>query len=80
MNTKAFKQGAELTGWLRAPVAERFLKDLDGQVSEALDGLAGACSLSTDPAVRGRYQNWKTLSDMALFMRNARKESSTEDE
>jgi hypothetical protein len=80
LKPRAFKQGAEFTSWLRAPAAERFLKDLDGQVSEALENLLGASSLSSDPGVQGRYQNWKTLADMAAFMKNSRKESRTEED
>lgn len=80
MNTKAFKQGAELTGWLRAPAAERFLKDLGTQHLEASAVLMGACSVSSDPAVRAAYSQWKTLFDLTQFLQNSRKESSTEED
>jgi hypothetical protein len=80
LNTRNFKQGAEFTGWLRAPAAERFIKDLNDQVEAAHAALLGACAMSSDPGVQGHFQKWKTLTDMAGFLNASRRESLREDD
>jgi hypothetical protein len=63
---KDFRQGETLKALFR--------KDLAENVALAFEALTGACSKSTDPVVTGRYERWKTMSDMATFL-DTRKES-----
>lgn len=70
----------ELTGWLRAPAADRYVKDLQKQAQDALELLLGTSSCSEDPRVREHYIRWKTLTEQIGFLTKARKESATDDE
>lgn len=81
IDARTFKRLDELGHWLRQVPAQQFLKDLDALAVQELGNLlSGVCAQSTDPKVTAAYQRWKTLDDLAVFLREQRKETSHDDE
>lgn len=76
----AWKKSPEFIGWLKAPSADRYVRDLTEQRDAALQTLIGAAGLSDDPKVRERHAAWKKLEEITLFLRNSRRESSEDSE
>lgn len=80
IDLKKLPKGPDFTGWLRAPAAEHFAKALDAAGAEALKNLLGAAGMSEDHKVRHYHAEWKTLTDLASFLKQSRKESPGDDD
>lgn len=65
---------------MRAPSAERFIRDLELQVKEAQANLNSQCAFSSDPKVTAYFQTWKTLSDLTTFLASVRREGPKEED
>lgn len=74
------KRSPEMTGWLRAPAAESFVKALADKRSQALTDLIGVAGMSTDPKVTRAQAKWAELESLVAYLGNARKEGRDEDE
>lgn len=73
------KRGPEMTGWLRAPAAEAFTKQLAARRDVALANLLGAASVSSDPKVTKAHAVWGELETLTTYLQNARRESEGDD-
>jgi hypothetical protein len=74
----AWKRTPEFIGWLKAPSADRYVRDLRDQRDAALQLVLGAASCSEDPKVRERYTAWKTLNELHTFLAKSRTEKADE--
>ena len=75
-----FKRGADFTGWLRAPQADKFVSQLESELLTLSINLSGACATSTDVRVREAHARLEELKTLVNFLRNSRKESREDDE
>lgn len=75
----SWERGADFLGWLRAPIAEKYLGKLRDQREEARKGLMAAASTSDDPNVRQRFATWKTLDEQTTYLEKSRREGVDDD-
>lgn len=73
------KRGPEMTGWLRAPAAESFTRQLGEKRDKALAELIGAAAVSVDPKVTKAHAVWVELNSLTTYLQNARRESEGDD-
>lgn len=74
-----FRRSPEFTGWLRAPAAEMFLKQVHERSDLALTELLGACAKSEDPRVARAFTRYTELANLEKFLQNSKKESGDDE-
>jgi hypothetical protein len=68
------------TSWLQDSQGEKYARDLMLQRDEALKNLIAVAAISTDPMVRAHSAKLTVLHDMATFITNSRKESTSQED
>jgi len=74
------KSTQAFTSWLQDSQGERYTRELTAHAEECLLALVAVAAVSTDPAVRAKHARWVAFDEQAKFLRNSRKESTSNDD